>query len=293
MATLVLNCLVTGGAGFIGSHVVDQLIEAGNRVVVLDNLSTGDVNNLNPEATFINADITDPETWRALNGFDVVFHLAALARVQPSIKDPITHNHANVDGTLQVLEYCRRDKAKLVYSGSSSVYTGEDIPTDEDGEIMPASPYALQKLIGEQYIRLYNRLYGVDYAILRYFSVYGERQPLEGAYRTVVGIFMQQFRDGEALTITSDGEQRRDFTYVKDVARANLMAINWRGTYNIGASHSLSINELADMFPCKKEYIGEVSGEVRETLAYNAKARYQGWSPTVEVSDWVKEQLND
>lgn len=284
--------LVTGGAGFIGSHVVDALILQDHEVTIIDNLSTGKMDNLHPWATFINGDITDPNLWRLINDdYDYVYHLAALARIQPSIDDPVNSNDVNLVGTLRVLEYCRKHDAKIIFSGSSSVYKGDVLPTSELDPKDPQSPYAMQKLMSEQYIRLFAKLYGVKYVVLRYFNVYGERQLLGGAYAAVIGIFLDQKSLGDPLTITNDGEQRRDFTYVGDVARANLYAMNWQGTFNIGSSVNYSMNQIADLISKDKLYIGDRPGEVRETLADNTKAKWFGWTPTTDVSEWISGQL--
>jgi UDP-glucose 4-epimerase len=288
------RALVTGCAGFIGSHVTDLLLELGYQVFGLDNLSTGKTENL-PEHDnfqFINGDIRDLSLFNLLGEVDYVFHLAALARIQPSIQDPVTSNYVNHIGTLNVLEYCRKHKAKLIFSGSSSIYAGIELPTKESDTKDPKSPYALQKLQGEQYIQLYGDLYGLDYAILRYFNVYGERQITEGAYSAIVGIFLQQKADGKPLTITNDGEQRRDFTYVKDVAKANVMARDWpKSVYNIGTGNNYSINELADEVGGEKKYIGDRQGEARATQADNSVAREQGWKPTKDIKDWIHDQI--
>lgn len=281
-----MKCLVTGGAGFIGSHLVDALVE-NHEVEIIDNLSTGKRENLNPKAKCIVADITEKSVWNMLDDYDCVFHVAALARLLPSIEDPVPSHEANVNGTLNVLEYCRKRKTKLIFSSSSSVYKG-DVPSKETSAIFPQNPYALQKYICEQYIELYSELYELDYTILRYFNVYGERQLTEGAYATALGIFLKQKAEGKPLTITNDGEQRRDFTYCKDVARANLMALNWTGTFNIGSGHNYSINEIASLIGGDKRYIGERQGEVRETLADNSKARAMGWKPAMGIEQWLK-----
>lgn len=293
--------VVTGGAGFIGSNLVDLLIEYGHKVTVIDDFSTGKAENLGNVHLHKNFDviegrIQDPETWkRVSNKTEFVFHLAALARIQPSITDPVSSNDANLTGTLQVLEFCRRTKAKLIFSGSSSIYEGITFPTREDDPKRPKSPYAMQKLMCEQYIRLYRELYGLEYAVLRYFNVYGERQILDGAYAAVVGILLDAKLGGNELPITNDGEQMRDFTYVKDVARANMLAMDWQGTFNIGTGNSYSINQLADRMGGSKRYIGDRRGEARMTKADNTKARNAGakggarWLPTVDIMDWIDE----
>ena len=289
------RALVTGVAGFIGSHVADLLIEEGFDVVGIDNLSTGKVENVNPKCSFVNGDITDDKLWATLNDvtpFDYVFHLAARARIQPSIIDPVGSNEVNLTGTLKVLEYCRNNKAKIIFSGSSSVYQGDDLPTKEEYPKEPRSPYALQKFLCEQYIWLYGNLYDIDYAILRYFNVYGERQILDGAYAAIVGIFLDQKKNGKPLTITNDGEQRRDFTYVKDVARANFLAMNWDGVTNVGTGKNISINELAGFVGGEKEYIGERKGEAKQTLADNTRALSNGWAVTKTIQEWVDEQIH-
>lgn len=282
------KCIVTGGLGFIGSHVVDLLINEGHEVYIVDNLSTGRIENRNRKAEFINIDIQDDISVAELPVANIVFHLAALARIQPSIEDPVSSHHVNLTGTLNILEYCRKHDAKIIFSSSSAIYEGYDLPTNEESPINPKNPYALQKWMCELYIRLYSDLYGLDYAILRYFNVYGERQILEGAYAAVVGILMKQKEQGKKLSITNDGEQRRDFTYVKDVANANLEAIFWTGEFNIGTGKNYSINDLARKIGGRKNYIGKRYGEVRETLANNRRAFEHGWSPTVDIMDWIE-----
>jgi UDP-glucose 4-epimerase len=287
------RALVTGCAGFIGSHVTDMLLQAGYQVFGIDNLSTGKTENLpdDPNFQFINGDVRDLSLFNLLGESECVFHLAALARIQPSIEDPVTSNFVNHVGTLNVLEYCRKHKAKLVFSGSSSIYEGTDVPTPEDGAKAPKSPYALQKMQSEQYIQLYGELYGLKYSILRYFNVYGERQITEGAYAAIVGIFLRQREKGLSLTITNDGEQRRDFTYVKDVAKANVMAKGWpNGIYNIGTGKNYSINDLADKVGGEKQYIGKRRGEAAVTQADNTKAKEQGWQPTKDIMEWISAQ---
>lgn len=287
----MIKCLVTGIAGFVGSHVADLLIEQGFEVIGIDNFFTGKKENINPKAVFVERDIRDKTSLKLLPRVDYVFHLASLARIQPSIDNPIESNDVNLNGTLNILEYCRSNKSKFIFSSSSSIYEGSKLPTNERDPIKPKNPYALQKWLGEQYIRLYGELYGMDYTILRYFNVYGERQILDGAYAAVVGIFLDQKSKGEPLTITNDGEQARDFTYVRDVAKANFMAMGWdRESYNIGTGQNYSINQIADFVGGEKKYVGERKGEVRATQADNTKALSKGWKPTITIQEWINDQ---
>jgi UDP-glucose 4-epimerase len=284
----VSKCLVTGGAGFIGSHVVDALLEAGHEVVVVDNLSTGKQENLRAEAETHISDIRVMSKDRLLPAVEYVFHLAALARIQPSIDKPLEAHSVNLTGTLEVLEYCRRVGAKIIFSGSSSIYESAEGWTDEYAPKDPKSPYSLQKWMAEEYIELYGRLYGLDYTILRYFNVFGERQILDGAYAAVVGIFLDQRAKGQPLTITGTGEQRRDFTYVKDVAQANVQAMGWeRRPYNIGTGKNYSINEIAEFVGGPVKHIPGRQGEVMATLANTGAANAAGWEPNTDIQEWI------
>ena len=293
-----MQALVVGGAGFIGSNLVDRLTSDGYNVQVWDNLSTGKRDNVNPRAHFINCDITGSYSARKvlMSEFkpDIVFHLAAKARVQPSIENPIEFNNVNVNGLLNVLNLCVECGVKrFIYSSSSSVYGDvKELPTTEIVPLNPKSPYALQKLIGEQYCELYSQLYDLETACLRYFNVYGERQLLEGAYCLVMGIFAQQRLNGEPMTIRGDGEQRRDFTYVGDVVDANMKVgfskIKWSGdVFNIGNGDNRSVNELADMIGGDRINVDPVV-EPKETLADNSKAGFiLNWKPTTKIEDWI------
>jgi UDP-glucose 4-epimerase len=290
--------LVTGGAGFIGGHLVDKLIEQGHEVIVVDNLSTGIKSNINPKATFINADISErinrEELCIAMENVDTVFHCAALARVQPSIQNPQKYHKANIDGTFNVLLSARDSKVRrVVYSASSSAYGDQkQMPLTEDMPTAPISPYALHKLIGEQYCFVFSKCYGLETVSLRYFNVYGERQAVDGAYSTVIGTFLKQKYDGYKLTITNDGEQRRDFTYVGDVVDANIKAatsnkVGNGEVINIGKGSNYSVNEVADLISGEKEFIGDRL-EPRETLADNTRAKeLLDWSPKMDLKDWL------
>ena len=292
------KAIVTGGAGFIGSNLVDKLIEQGVEVIILDNLSTGKKENINPKATFVMCDLAHTKTdflVEQMQGVDVVFHLAALARVQPSIEDPITFNKTNIDGTLNILFAAYKTGVKrVVYSASSSCYgNNKTFPTPETEPTNPLSPYGLQKYLGEHYCKMFSEVYGLDTVSLRYFNVYGERMLLEGAYCLVLGIFAQKMLQGKPLTINNDGEQRRDFTYVGDVVNANIRAATHSKklnaeVFNIGNGDNYSVNELADMFGGEKVE-GEKCLEPFLTLADNSKAKeVLGWKPTGDLPSWIE-----
>jgi UDP-glucose 4-epimerase len=295
--------VVTGGAGFIGSNLTDELLNQGYKVIIIDNLSTGKQENINPKASFEYSDINLMDYDKLVNllkGVDTIFHCAAFPRVQPSILDPLTSNKANVDVTLKLLMAARDAKVRrVVYSASSSAYGNTNIvPTHEDVKTNPMSPYGLQKLIGEEYCRLFHMLYGLETVSLRYFNVYGERMATEGAYCTVMGIFANQLLNKQPLNITNDGEQRRDFTYVKDVVQANILAMTSEKAgngeaYNIGAGNNYSVNEVADMMGGEKVY-GEKRIEPYLTLADNTKAKtVLGWEPKGDLPTWIIKYKKD
>jgi len=295
-----MKYVVTGGAGFIGSNLVDRLIEDGHEVIVFDNFSTGQRQNVNPKATLVLLDISMDSypilAESVLEGVDTVFHCAALARVQPSIVNPLPSNRVNVDGTLKLL--CAANNAgvrRVVYSASSSAYGDTPMPSTgykETNKTNPLSPYGLQKLIGEQYCKLFHDVYEVETVCLRYFNVFGERQVLKGAYSLVMGIFANQRLNDQPLTINGDGEQKRDFTYVGDVVNANILAatsnkVGSGEVINIGSGNNRSVNQIADLIGGPKEYRDPIL-EPQETLADNGKAKkLLGWEPTTTVEDWI------
>jgi UDP-glucose 4-epimerase len=299
--------LVTGGAGFIGSHLTDALLDRGLTVRVLDNLCTGSRQNVNPRAELIEADIRERAAIEpAFAGVDCVFHVAALPRVGLSIEQPVQTHLVNVVGTLNVLTAARVAGVwRVVYSGSSSVYgeqsdgqPGEHprLPLRETMTPNPLSPYALQKLMGEEYVRMFHRLYGLGALTLRYFSVYGPRMDLKGAYATVIGAFMRARREGRPLEIRGDGEQRRDFTHVRDVVRANLAAMDCAledgSAINVGRGHALSVNRIAELIGGPRVNVASRPGEPRDTLADLARGRaILGWCPEVDTEDGVRELM--
>lgn len=287
---------VIGGAGFIGHHIVNCLINRGDEVIVIDNLNTGVIENINKQAIFHKLDIVYDNLEPVLQGVTTVYLTAALARVQPSIKDPISFNKVNVEGILRVLEASRAVGVKrVVYSASSSAYGNANIfPTPETASTNPLSPYGLQKYIGEQYCKLYSELYKLDTVSLRYFNVYGEGMPLTGAYRTVISIFGEQFKNNKPLTVTNDGNQRRDFTYVGDVVAANILAGDYNNrlngdVFNVGNGGNFSVNEVASMFSDNIIY-SEQRIEPFQTLADNNKLRNTfGWSPKGNLKQWIEQ----
>jgi len=293
-----MKYVVVGGAGFIGSNIVDKLVEQNHEVVIIDNLSTGKMGNVNPKASIEYLDICNTEESSAMveimSGADSVFLLAAKARVQPSIENPVEYEVNNTIGTLNVLK-CASDAGvrRVVYSASSSAYGNtEKLPSKETDPINPLSPYGAQKYYGEVMCKMFSEVYGLETVSLRYFNIYGERQNVGGAYAMVIGIFADQKLRGEIMTINGDGEQRRDFTYVGDVVNANILAsqsekVGKGEVINIGNGDNRSINDIADMIGGERIHRDPVI-EPAETLADNTKAReLLGWKPTQNIEDWV------
>jgi len=291
------NCLVTGGAGFIGSNLVNKLIEDGHYVRVVDDLSTGDMYNVNPRAEFYKTDVSEDPFLDMFQDIDVVFHLAAFARVEPSIQDPMRANKINVNGTLNVLNACRKYNVKrFVFTSSSAVYGEAETPTTEDTKLNPMSPYALNKLIGEEYCKLFSDLYKLQTVCLRYSNAYGEGQPTEGAYCNVMGIFESQKRLGNPMTIVGDGEQRRDFIHVNDIVKANIEVgftdkLSFLGdVFNIGLGKNYSVNDIAEWMDGETTNI-EPRVEPKETLLDSKKMMDTfDWKPTIDLKDWLKEK---
>ena len=286
--------IVTGGAGFIGSHLVDTLIEQGVKVIILDNCSTGKVENINPKACFINTDITTLPSYflSEETDIDTIFHLAAKTTVQESIQNPEYYNRVNVKGTLNMLMLANRLNIKrFVFSSSSSVYGDAKVPTSEHHTLNPLSPYALNKLIGEQYCKLYSDIYNLDTVCLRYFNVYGDRMNNEG-YKLVFPIFKEQISNNKLLTINNDGEQRRDFVHVDDIVNSNILVAkhksNFKGDiYNVGSGKNYSVNEIADMFGGNSKQGDDVI-EPFETLADISKIDLElNWKPKKILETWI------
>ena len=298
-----MKSLVTGGAGFIGSNLVDRLIEIGHEVIVIDN-EYSDVHNQfywNDEAQNYKYDIRDYEKTRPLyDGVDYVFHIAAEARIQPAIQNPIEAVSINSVGTCTVLQCAREAGVKRVmYSSTSSGYGMNDSPNVETQPDDCLNPYSVSKVNGEKLCKMYTSLYGLPTICFRYFNVYGERQPLRGQYAPVIGIFLRQRASGEPLTIVGDGNQRRDFTHVSDVVKANVMAAisnpdseAFGQVYNVGTGTNHSINQIARMISDNVINLPPRSGESRITLANNKKINKTfGWNPSIKLEEWIGNNL--
>jgi UDP-glucose 4-epimerase len=293
-----MNYIVTGGAGFIGSNLVDLLIKEDHTVKVIDNFSTGKKENCNEKATYYNMDISDSTLESRfidiMKDADGLFHFAAHARVQESIENPVFFENNNTIGTINMLKCANDAKVKrFVYSASSSAYGNTTkLPSKESDPINPLSPYGMQKYYGEVCCKMFAQVYDIETVSLRYFNVFGERQNLDGAYALVMCVFAQQRLNNQALTIRGDGEQRRDFVYVGDIVNANILAMQsnrvGKGeTINIGTNNSISVNEIAKLMGGETVNVDPVI-EPRETLADNSKAKeLLEWSPQVSVQDWT------
>lgn len=290
---------VIGGAGFIGSHLVELLIETGFFPVVIDNFSTGKRSNLPPSGVDIrDYDITeDPKRLAGIiKGSECVFHLAALTSVQESLDHPDRYTNVNVVGTANVLEACKiAGVKKLVFSSTSAIYGNTaTFPTAETQQPDPISAYALSKLVGETYAKYYAETTDVTVICLRYFNVFGERTNPKSSYRSVIPIFLEQFKNEKPLTITNDGLQQRDFIYVKDVALANLKAMNHTRRFsiiNIGSGKTWSVNQIADMISKRRENIG-FRLEPKISVADVTKAQsILGWTAATDLEAWIKDQI--
>tara|TARA_Y100001973_G_C5157434_1_gene311627 strand:- start:88 stop:993 length:906 start_codon:yes stop_codon:yes gene_type:complete len=300
----MIKSLVTGGAGFIGSNLVDQLLAIGHEVIVIDNeySDAHDQFYWNDNASNYRMDIRDYDHTRPIyDGVDYVFHIAAEARIQPAIENPIEAVSINSLGTCTVLQ-CAREAGvkKVMYSSTSAGYGMNPFPNVETQPDDCLNPYSISKVNGEKLCKMYTDLFDLDTVIFRYFNVYGNRQPLRGQYAPVIGIFLRQLASGESLTIVGDGEQRRDFVNVEDVARANIMAAIsnqdpevYGQVYNVGTGINYSVNDIAKMFNTETVYIPPRLGEAKVSLANNKKIEKTfGWKPYVDLEEWITGVLN-
>ena len=298
------HVVVTGGAGFIGSHLVQRLLGDGHRVTVLDNLSTGRISNLGDvphkdRMGFVQADVSQENALAGVfDGADWVFHLAALADIVPSIQNPLAYHRSNVDGTVVVLEAARKAGVKrFVYAASSSCYgIPVQVPTDETAKVQPMYPYALTKYLGEQYVMHWNSVYGLPCLSLRLFNVFGPRARTTGTYGAVFGVFLAQKLAGRPFTVVGDGMQTRDFTFVTDVVDALVCAAQSDAqceVMNVGSGGTYSVNYLVELLGGDVTYVPKRPGEPECTFADTTKIRrILGWKPKVSFEEGVQVMLH-
>jgi len=274
-----MKILVTGGVGFVGTNLIKRLLSEGHEVISIDNYSTGKKENEQDGCTYHDLDINDKEL--SVKNIDVIFHLAALARIQPSLIKPQETIEANVNGTLNILELARKNNTPVIYAGSSSFHHG-----------LYGSAYAWSKHAGEQLCKLYSDVYGLNTSICRFYNVYGPHQIEDGTYSTVLGIFERQYRNGEPLTITGTGEQRRDFTHVNDIVDGLYKCVGKEfkaQIFELGRGVNHSINEIVDMFGSEKKYIPARTGEYDKTLCIDTKAKdILGWKSKENLEDYIQ-----
>lgn len=297
-----MKVLVTGGAGFIGSHLVDRLVELGHNVICIDNQSaeSNEMFYWNAAASNYRFDICNYEQiFDLFESVDIVFHLASDARIQPAILNPRKSVDTNVIGTFNVLEASRKNNVKRVVLASTSSTYGRSntLPNVETQKEDCLTPYSVSKLFSENMAKVYYKLYGVETISLRYFNVYGDRQPLKGQYAPVIGLFLKQSKNDMPLTVVGDGQQKRDFTNIFDVTTANIMAgfksldsSAFGQTYNVGYGKSYKILDIACMISDRIEFIDYRPGEASETLSDTSKFRKTfGWIPTKSLDEWIME----
>ena len=282
-----MKCIVTGGAGFVGTNLVKRLLKDGHDVVSLDNYSTGKKENEQEGCRYFNVDLSEVSNYdKFMDSADVIFHIGALARIQPSLTDPSPCIKNNFISTLYILEYARVKNIPVVYAGSSSYHHG-----------LYSSPYAWSKWSGEELCKLYSSVYDINTSICRFYNVYGPYQLEEGDYSTVLGIFEKQYREDIPLTITADGKQRRDFTHVEDIVDGLVRCSQHdfkAQFFELGSGVNYSINEVADMFgkDYPREYIPARKGEYDRTLCdYSVAELKLGWLPKHDLRDYIKNAI--
>ncbi len=279
-----MNVIVTGGAGFIGTNLIKRLLKDGHNVVSLDNYSNGKEENEQEGCVYHQVDIRDCLDFDFfMDDVDIIYHMAALPRIQPSFEEPEITFETNVLGTMNIMSWANEKKCPVIYAGSSSTH----------GDVF-ANPYTFTKYQGEEMVKMWNKIYGVKSAICRFYNVYGPHQLTEGEYCTVIGIFEKQYEEGRELTITGDGEQRRDFTHVDDIVDGIVKCgeqINKSNgkTFELGRGENFSINVIAQSFDVGYTYIDARPGEMRETLCTDTLAHeLLGWEPKTDILDYIE-----
>lgn len=297
-----MKVIVTGGAGFIGSHLAEKLANSGHTVTILDNLSTGRLENINSfieKVNFREVDISVRGDWmKEIEEADVVYHLASLADIVPSIESPVEYFNANVLSTLNIMEAAKEKNTRVVYSASSSCYgIAKEYPTKESSEINPEYPYAFTKRVGEELVLHWGKVYNIPTVSIRFFNVYGTRSRTSGTYGAVMGVFLAQKLANKPLTIVGDGEQSRDFTYVSDIVDGLTLAgestlVN--EIINLGSGATNTINRLAELIGGERIYIPKRPGEPDITHADITKAtNILGYSPKISLEQGIKKVMKD
>jgi len=276
-----MKALVTGGAGFVGTNLIRTLLRKNYEVVSVDNYKTGTQLNHLPGVKYINFDIRDINDYSAWGEFDVVYHLAAIARIQPSFKDPYDYFTTNANGTFKLAQYCTKNNIPLVYAGSSSHHSGK-----------LKNPYTFSKDTGEEIIQLHQEHFGLKASIARFYNVYGPHQLKEGGYTTLIGAWEKKIEEHQPLTIYGDGTKRRDFTHVDDITNALILILEkqeWGHIFELGRGQNYSVKEIADMFEQEVEYKDDKPGEAQVTLCdYSLAKKLLGWEPKHNIEDYIK-----
>ena len=274
-----MNILVTGGAGFVGTNLIKRLVNEGHDVTSIDNYSTGLKLNHQERCNYKEANIYDYDCRTEI--YDTVFHLAAIARIQPSFNNPIEYFNTNANGTIQLAEHCAKHNIPIIYAGSSSHHSGKF-----------KNPYTFSKDIGEECLKLFFECFGLQYSIARFYNVYGPFQLTEGGYTTLIGRWINNIKKGSQCEIYGDGEQRRDFTHVDDIVEALIRILNQQKygyTFELGRGKNISVNEVAKMFNIKPIYKDSKPGEARHTLCESLVAKkLLGWNPQINLIDYIK-----
>lgn len=284
-----MNILVTGGAGFVGTNLIKSLLKEEHQITSIDNYSTGKKENEidNPNVIYYNSDITEwDDTWFLDDGYDIVFHMAAIARIQPSFERPEDYINTNFNGTYKIVQYCVENNIPLIYAGSSSHHSGKF-----------KNPYTFSKDLGEEIIKLYQDHFNLQASIVRFYNVYGPNQLTEGGYTTLIGRWINNVNNDIQCEIYGDGSKRRDFTHVSDITRGLTMIMDQKAygyTFEFGRGKNHSILDVAKMFGIKPIYKEDKQGEAQETLAnYYLADKILGWEPTINLEDYVKEYRNN
>ena len=283
-----MNIMVTGGAGFIGTNLIKRLLKDGHNVVSLDNYSTGKKENEQEGCKYYDVDIRDAVDFDFfMEKPDVIYHLAALPRIQPSFEFPALTMEVGMLGTMNILEWARNKECKVIYAGSSSVHSGHY-----------SNPHTFSKVMGDELCIAYKKMFEVNAKICRFYNVYGPHQLTEGEYCTVIGVFENQYKEGVELTITGDGFQRRDFTHVNDIVEGLILTSESENfdldIVELGRGHNHSINELAKMFGCGFTYIPKRPGEAEVTLCDISVAKRDiGYEPRINLKDYIEEVISE